>query len=47
MFSLGERVGSDSITMGVLSPECNVLSDRWGSRTIEGWSMKMWGGWIA
>ena len=47
MFSLGQRVGSDSVTMGVLSPGCDVLSDRWGRRTIEGRSMKMWGEWIA
>lgn len=43
MFSLGERVGVDSIIMGALSLGCGVLCDRWGSRTVEGRSTKMWG----
>jgi len=47
MFSLRERVGSDSITVGEQSLGCGDLFDRWGSRRFEGRSVKMWGEWTA
>ena len=47
MFWLGEKVGSDSIIKGTLSPGCGVLVDR-RRRQISGERLvRTWGEWIA